>query len=221
MGAKKTIVFDLDDTLVKEMDYLRSAFRAIATHADKANDALFDEMLRWYRSKEDVFGNLILRYGHLQKDELKHMYRQHIPSFDPLSENRQILLDIKKSGHTLGLVSDGFSVTQRNKIRALGIEHIFDLIVISEEFGSEKPNEANFKIFHQFGNAECYYISDNVNKDFIGPKRLGWTTVCLLDDGQNIHAQDFDKPEAYLPDYRITHLSELAAMLNIDIIEPK
>jgi len=210
---KKTIVFDLDDTLVKEVDYLRSAFAAIAKHSDAANESLFDEMFAWYQDKQDVFANLILRFGHLEKDVLKALYRHHVPAFDPLSDNRQMLLDLKKAGHQLGLVTDGFSVTQRNKIQALDIESIFDLIVISEEFGSEKPNEANFAVFHQFESKECFYISDNVNKDFITPKRLGWKTVCLLDDGRNIHAQDFTKPEEYLPDYRISNLRELSDLL--------
>lgn len=35
-------------------------------------------------------------------------------------------------------------------------------------------------------------VSDNLKKDFIAPNALGWETVCPLDDGRNIHKQDFD-----------------------------
>ena len=113
---KKTVVFDLDDTLVKEIDYLKSAFASIATYVDPSNVTLFDDMFKWYQSKQDVFGNLEQQYKKPLKAELKLMYRNHLPNFDPRSKNRQLLIDLKSQGHFLGLVTDGFSITQRNKI---------------------------------------------------------------------------------------------------------
>lgn len=211
---KKMLVFDLDDTLVKEIDYLKSAFRSIAAQLDKENPELFAEMLDWYHGKQDVFGNLEARYKSILKNELKDFYRNHVPDFDPVSENRQMLIDFKNDGHFLGLITDGFSVTQRNKIKALDIENLFDLIVISEEFGSAKPDVRNFEVFSQFGTKESFYISDNVSKDFIAPNSLGWTTICLLDSGENIHTQDFNKETVYLPAMKIHHLSELRNIIN-------
>lgn len=210
---KKTIVFDLDDTLVKEIEYLKSAFREIAVHVDQNDEALFDEMFGWYKDKQDVFGNLISRFQAFEKKELKDIYRNHVPQFDPLSDSRSLLIELKAQGHILGLVTDGFSVTQNNKIKALDVAHLFDLIVISEEFGSEKPSENNFSVFHQFETKQYFYISDNISKDFIAPNKLGWTTICLLDDGQNIHRQDFTKSAEYLPKYKIDQLSELKNFL--------
>ncbi|GEP50386.1 hypothetical protein FNO01nite_10580 [Flavobacterium noncentrifugens] len=210
---KMTLVFDLDDTLVKEIEYLKSAFRAIAAQVDAGNSGLFDEMFGWYQAKEDVFGNLGQRYENAVKEDMKAIYRNHVPQFDALSESRDLLLSLKREGHNLGLVTDGFSVTQRNKIKALDIGHLFDRIVVSEEFGSEKPSEQNFSVFHEFGTKDYFYISDNISKDFIAPNKLGWKTVCLLDDGQNIHRQDFNREAAYLPQYKINHLHELNDLL--------
>ena len=51
----KTIVFDLDDTLVHEIDYLKSAFIEIAQKVDVNNKGLFKEMLQWYENKENVY----------------------------------------------------------------------------------------------------------------------------------------------------------------------
>lgn len=210
---KKTIVFDLDDTLVREIDYLRSAFRFIAQQLDAGNPSLFDEMFGWYKTKEDVFGQLENRYEKAVKSDLKAIYRNHVPDFDPISDSRELLVELKNDGHNLGLITDGFSITQRNKIKALDIEHLFDLIVISEEFGSEKPDERNFKVFSKFETRQYFYVSDNVNKDFITPNKLGWTTVCLLDSGENIHTQDFNKELIYLPSEKIRSLSELKSII--------
>ena len=52
---QKTIVFDLDDTLIPEIDYLQSAFREIAEYVDAENKNLYDEMYKWYQNKENVF----------------------------------------------------------------------------------------------------------------------------------------------------------------------
>lgn len=205
----KTIVFDLDDTLVKEIDYLKSAFMEIALFLDKNDTTLFNTMFEWYQNKEDVFQNLEKRYSSAKKEVLRKMYRNHFPNFNPNSEAKQILIDIKAKGYFLGLITDGFSITQRNKIKALNIEHLFDLIVISEEFGFEKPNPKNFEIFHQFATDEYYYIGDNVSKDFIAPNKLLWKTICLLDDGFNIHSQDFKLESLYLPSISINTISEI------------
>jgi putative hydrolase of the HAD superfamily len=210
----KTIVFDLDDTLINEIDYLKSAFNEIANNCDSSNESLFENMMKWYYNKENVFQNLIKIYPEQTIDRFKEIYRNHFPNFDPKSENRKLLLDIKECGSFLGLITDGFSITQRNKIKALDIEDIFDLIIVSEEFGSEKPNRNNYEIFHQFKTDEYFYIGDNVSKDFITPNSLGWQTVCLLDAGFNIHSQDFNKDSLHLPKFRISKLSEIENILD-------
>lgn len=204
-----TVVFDLDDTLVKEIDYLKSAFKAIAAKVDSAkNDSLFNQMLLWYQNKENVFQNIESLYG-ITVAELRQLYRSHYPHFSNASTVFTLLNSLKEKGFYIGLITDGYSLTQRNKIKSLGIEDLFDLIVISEEFGSEKPNENNYKVFHQFATKYYYYIGDNTAKDFLAPNQLGWISVCLLNNGENIHPQDFTKETVYLPQKTITDLNEL------------
>jgi putative hydrolase of the HAD superfamily len=205
----KTIVFDLDDTLVKEIDYLKSAFLEIACFLDSNNKLLFEEMFQWYQNKENVFNNLEKLYVKADKQLLLRIYHNHFPNFNSNTEIKQILINLKNKGYFLGLLTDGYSITQRNKIKALAIDNLFDLIVISEEFGSEKPNLKNYEIFHQFNTEEYYYIGDNVSKDFITPNKLCWKTICLLDDGENIHKQDFKRESIYLPSIIIKKISEL------------
>lgn len=60
---------------------------------------------------------------------------------------------------------------------------------------------------------EYFYIADNVKKDFITPNKLGWTTVCLLDSGKNIHPQNFNISEEYLPKFRINKIIELKILI--------
>ncbi len=209
-----TIVFDLDDTIIKEIDFLKSAFQEIARFVDAKNFDLFHQMLNWYYDSQNVFQNIQMQYAAIQIQDLKNIYRNHCPDFDSKSKNKQLLINLKQKGHFLGLITDGFSITQRNKLKALDIENLFDLIVISEEFGSEKPDLRNFEVFEHLETDEFFYVGDNVSKDFIAPNQLGWQTICLLDDGQNIHKQDFEKDAVYLPQFKIKNLTEIINIIS-------
>lgn len=207
------VVLDLDDTLYKEIDYLISAFRAISYELDSQNaDNLYHFMLQQHTLGHDVFGQLIAEY-HLQisKKELLEKYRMHLPSIsmDPFAKQFIAIAKAKEIG--LGLITDGRSTTQRNKIQALGLLDTFDDVIISEEFGYAKPNPENFLYFQRkYPNISCfYYIADNFSKDFIAPNALNWITIAILDNGKNIHPQDPNLNNAYLPHFCVENFSYL------------
>jgi putative hydrolase of the HAD superfamily len=113
------------------------------------------------------------------------------------------------NGYEMSLITDGRSITQRNKLKALGIESYFKNIVISEEVNSEKPSEYNFNLVMNKCPENYIYIADNPKKDFITPNKLGWSSICVLDRGQNIHVQNFDLPKDFLPQFFINSFQEI------------
>lgn len=209
------IIFDLDDTLASELHYLQSAFRHSAARIDYCSkEGLYENMMRWYHQKDNVFAKIIERYPQEQLDFLLSEYRDHMPSMALHDGAEELLHTLKSRQCKLGLISDGRSTTQRNKLKALGIENMFDQIIISGEFGSEKPDERNFRAFMSPDISTYFYVADNPKKDFITPNRLGWTTVCLLNAGHNIHPQNFTGSDQYLPAHKINHLSELIPLMD-------
>lgn len=184
---KKYIVFDLDDTLYYELDFLQSAYREIAETLSKENaDELHQKMLSMFENKKDVFEFLSLAYD-FPKESLLKIYREHVPNIVLRKGVREILDILKSKDIKMGLLTDGRSLTQRNKIKALDIENYFEKIIISEEFGSEKPDEKNYKAFLEQG-FDYSYVADNPKKDFVTPNSLGWETVMIEDDeGKRIH----------------------------------
>ena len=48
-----------------------------------------------------------------------------------------------------------------------------------------------------------------LKKDFVAPNRLGWRTVCLKDDGRNIHSQNIEIAEVQKPQFIIDKLTDL------------
>lgn len=210
----KYVIFDLDDTLVYEIEFLKSAFKEIAEKLEPERDLeLYEEMFSFYEKKVNVFAVLHQKYPNYSKEDLLNIYRNHFPSLKLNEGAREVLNFCTDKGYKIGLISDGRSITQRNKLKSLEIEHVFEKIVISEEFGSTKPNSENYKVFVLDRELEYYYIADNPQKDFIAPNKLGWTTICLLDKGKNIHRQYFDIDLEYLPKLKISNLMELIEIL--------
>jgi len=214
----RIVCFDLDDTLYKEVEYLQSAYRDIA-RALWGEDWLrwYEQMVRWYEAGENVFERVCSVRKDVEMGGLLNMYRFDLHGLCLSDEVEDVLAGLKADGVKLGLITDGRSVTQWNKIRALGLERFFDEgdVVISEEFGSEKPAAANYEYFmRRYPGAEFTYVADNPRKDFVGANVLGWMTVCLMDDGRNVHGQVFDLPEAYLPAVRVGTISEVVGILD-------
>lgn len=223
---KRVICFDLDDTLSKEIDYLKSAYREIAQYAaapcegcsdgvsilaEKAYETMLEAYLRGVNAFEAL--NAFLGVQNPVSEYLS-IYRNHVPDVRLTDEVCDVLGKLKSDGCVIGLITDGRSVQQRHKIEALGLAEfvVEEDIVISEEFGSEKPSKANYEYFMKlYPEAEEFvYVGDNPKKDFVGANALGWMTVCLLDDGRNIHKQDFEAvTEEALPKRVIESLSEL------------
>ena len=182
------VVFDLDDTIYNEIEYLKSAYKYIAKQLDANNwKRLYIQMFSDYRSGKNVFELVSIEYKTKTADLLK-IYRNHVPDISPFPGVTELFEKIKIKGGKIAIVTDGRSITQRNKIKSLGLQNLIDFIVISEEIKSEKPNLKNFTaVENEFMLSSYYYIGDNIIKDFYAPKKLGWECILLVDNGLNIH----------------------------------
>jgi putative hydrolase of the HAD superfamily len=213
------VVFDLDDTLVKEIEYLKSAYRYIAHYYQPTYaETVYETMLADYYMGKPVFQTLIQRNGlSCSVSDLLHTYRTHQPMLTLSTDTQHVLNMLQKYQIPVGLVTDGRSLTQRNKLKAVALEDYFFKVIISEEMGSTKPDLANFRAIETVQPAQTYwYVGDNVSKDFIGPNQLGWKTACLLNNGENIHTHQFqDYSIDFQPHHTVSTLSDLLPLWNL------
>lgn len=215
----KVVVFDLDDTLYKEIDFLKSAYQEIADFFKDKYDiyGLWSEMLRYYHEGKNVFQEVIDFYKRpVDKEFLLNMYRNHIPKIALDDDTKQVLDTLKNSHFGLGIITDGRTVSQMNKIKALGLDQYFvdERIVISETWGHHKIDGFGYGLMEElFPDSDYVYVGDNPEKDFVAANQRGWDTVCLLDDGRNIHKQDFSLAQEYLPKYKIRKMGELVGLI--------
>jgi putative hydrolase of the HAD superfamily len=208
--CKKVVCFDLDDTLYKEIDFVESAYREIAVLEKRPE--LLPKMMGWQKNDDNVFSQFNKAIGkETPISEYLNLYRSHYPTISLPDIVEDTLNELKHREIILGLITDGRSISQRNKIKALGLDRWFDNenIIISEETKFEKTEEPNFRYFvKKYRGAVFAYVGDNPKKDFIVPNRLGWRTVMLKDDGRNIHKQEAVSVEN-LPQITITGIEEL------------
>lgn len=216
----KVVVFDLEDTLYQEIDFLKSGYHAVANYLSQSSGVndLYEEMIEAYQAGEkDVF-QMVIDHHQLAVDKsvLADVYRYHVPQIFLDGEVKSVLEQLHERYH-LAVITDGRPRTKRNIINALGLSDYFDWknVYISEEVGHLKTAPYSFeKIMETYPDCEYIYVGDNPAKDFLMPNRLGWMTVCLLDNGQNIHPQDFGLAAVYLPQRKIKMITELIEILN-------
>ncbi len=214
------VAFDLDDTLFCEADFLHSAYRHISSRlSDKYPALTYNDCLDVMMSADNAFNALfehIERHGISVEEDIAwciDTYRTHYPDISLYDDAEKTIEKLQQSGIGTAIITDGRINTQTNKISALGL-NIFitnNNIIISEAIGFNKEHHQPFTLLMR-QNPEIknfYYIGDNTSKDFYWPNKLGWSTICLRDNGRNIHPQDFNCPTDYHPNYIINNLSEI------------
>ena len=169
-------------------------------------------MLKIYFSGGNTFEFILNKYPekNLTLEKLLYLYRNHHPDILLREGALEILKEMKNRNANTGIITDGRSITQRNKIKALGLENVIDTLIISEEFGCEKPSPALFESL--MINPSCrqyYYFGNNLNKDFISPKKLGWFCIGIL-NSNNIRNQNISEfSDDFLPHVFIKSMVEI------------
>jgi len=208
------IVFDLDDTLYKEIDFVKSAYNYINNYIKSRYN--IDLSLHIHECVEDGINFFDLIKSRLNQNQsfpiekYLELYRFHYPEINLSNDTVKFLNKISNKNIDFSIITDGRSISQKNKIKALGLVDLAKNIIISEETGFEKPHLNNFKILDRiYSNKKLIYIADNTSKDFLAPNSLNWDTICLINNGQNIHPQDFNLNIDYLPKIKVNYLTEI------------
>jgi len=185
------VVFDIDDTLYLERDYVRSGFAAVGVwiEAQRGFRSFSDRCWIAFRSgrRQTIFDEVLASYG-LDGDErddlvleLVERYRRHHPSITLLPDAGETIERLRDR-HRLAALSDGPLDSQRAKVHALGLDARLDRIVLTGELGPSrgKPDPAGFEQIQAWADVaanRCVYVADNPLKDFEAPSELGWLTI--------------------------------------------
>ncbi len=142
------IVFDLDDTLYNEIDYIKSGY----FYLKKRLESKYNLKINYIPNLDEVK----IKSKHIQLfkkknllklvgvNELIELIRNHKPKIKITKKVLNLINYLSNNKCKICLITDGRKKTQINKIKSLGIKQYFDSISISEKIGFEKPHPKAF-----------------------------------------------------------------------------
>lgn len=177
LDGLKAVVFDLDDTLYSESDYVKSGYQMIA---NAVSGITFEELWNAFRDGKPAIDAVLMQHGRLsEKERCLSIYRSQMPDISVYEGVYAMLRTIRAKGLKIGMITDGRPEGQHNKIEALKLKTYFDKIIVTDELGGvecRKPNPLAFECMQkELGCAysEMSYVGDNNKKDGIAPEQLG------------------------------------------------
>lgn len=186
----QAIIFDLDDTLYPERQYVLSGMRAVAAWAQDtlgfSIETSFEELHRLFESgvRRNTFDRWLTAHGLQPADWVPAMvrvYRDHRPRIEMYPQTRELLERLGR-GYRLGLITDGYLKVQERKVAALGLADVFKAPVFSDALGRDhwKPSPRPYLLaLSKLGvsAARSVYVGDNPAKDFRGARGVGMASV--------------------------------------------
>ena len=186
--AVRGVIFDLDDTLYAEREYVRSGYRAVARYLQ--NDSYADKLWQYFAKGRPAIDGLLTEIGRMdEKENCLDVYRTHQPDIHLYPGARELIEQLRKQGIRVGILTDGRPDGQRKKLRALHLDELVEDICITDELGGvqfRKPCDIAYRILQtkwRLAPEQIVYVGDNARKDFQAPAQLGM---------QHLH---FDNPE--------------------------
>lgn len=178
----KGVIFDLDDTLYSERQYIRSGYKKIAEFLGR-EDAT-DKLYGYFETGKAAIDEYLAEiFESEKKTECLKIYREQIPEIELYEGVVELIQDLKVKGCKVGIITDGRPKGQRNKIKALGLDKLIEDIIITDELGGtqfRKPCDIAFRIMQnrwRLPYEQIAYVGDNPNKDFQAPRQLGMRSL--------------------------------------------
>ena len=213
-GKISGVIFDLDDTLYSEREYVKSGFKAVAEYLGDAAYAthLWNHFENGSLAIDSLLHDL-QREG--EKAEVLRVFRYHQPTIHLYDGVAELIGELRKKGIKIGIITDGRPEGQHNKINALGLEEIVDDIIITDELGGSqfrKPCDIAFRILQtrwKLPASEMVYVGDNPAKDFQAPQQLGMKSVWVKNT-EGIYSHITNKEDSV---FAVTKIKEMISFL--------
>lgn len=227
-----TVIFDMDGTLIEhtwQLDYIcQELYNSFAPQlAAVTLDEFFacywnKSVDMWHMMVDGVLdGETAAVYGYantlrqLQLDEalavpMLNRWRDLVLTEAVPFDDTYTVLKAVNQKYTTGILTNGFTVLQRQKITKYRLADYVDFTLVSEEVGCHKPDPQVFRQALASANhasaKETIYVGDNLVADIEGALAAGITPIFM--NAKN----DAEAPKGILT---IRRLQELLYLLNL------
>ena len=215
-NAIKHIFFDLDNTL---WDFEKNSREALLHlfnehHIKTHCKTEFEDFIEIYETVNHELWHLYnlhqitkeeLRYQRFYKSflhfnynnlQLAHFWADEYLKISPykthLIDGAMDILLYLKDKYQLHIITNGFKEVQYTKLNYSQLAPFFEYVVISEEYGYNKPDIKIFdiaKVLTSSKKNECVMIGDNYDTDILGALNANWKAIYL----SNQHKTNEDK----------------------------
>ncbi len=199
----RTVLFDLDGTLISERAGVPSARAAVAaalrsrghevsneTYSAAAQQVIDDELAANGGSWPATFSRIDAIRGALERvgapgelaGALEPVYKRERMAGLELLPGAAGLLEALRGVVPLGLITNGPSDEQREKLRRCALGGYFEAIVVSGELGIAKPEAAIFEAALEALGGEAsasVYIGNSYANDVEGAAAVGMDTIWI------------------------------------------
>ena len=211
----KAVIFDLDNTLYNEKQFVRSGFRAVSNYMVEKygidGERFYDLLSSTFskHGREKVFDRALKKLNFYKKEivlEMVGVYRSHQPNITIHTDAQEVLPKLRKN-YRVGLVTDGIKQVQESKVNALNMEGYFDVITYAVEYDGKNNPQVFLAILEKLRAkpSESVYIDDTPLKGLPVAGKLGVHTVRIL---RGEHRQLKIEKRRY-PEFEIRNLRQL------------
>ena len=193
----KGVIFDLDDTLYSEKEYVRSGYKAVSAYLGGGYE---EKLWQYFETGKPAIDELLKELGReAEKETVLSVYRMHKPEICLYKGVREMLDTLKRRGIRVGIITDGRPEGQRNKLEALGLYGLAEDILVTDELGGpqfRKPCDIAFRILQhrwKLPMDQLIYVGDNAAKDFMAPRQLGMRGL-LFENPDGLYYADGSLP---------------------------
>lgn len=217
MKAKpKFIYFDLDDTLLDHKSAEQKALADIHEHFDCFDGTSLDDLREVYKAinsrqwklysegavsrkelqRNRFEGTLIeLDCESSHHEEVGRQYMSYYRNHWEWIEGAQSAFNQIRNIFEVGILTNGFSETQKAKFERFDLHSQARHLVISEDVGHLKPDPKIFKHATDltgYGAGDILYIGDSYSSDVIGGTQFGWDVAWYSENGTEEEHKDAD-----------------------------
>lgn len=224
MGTIKGIVFDLDDTLYDCTDSLRDAahWRAAQAMVEAGLPLELEQAYRMQIRMTEEHGprfKAVARIAEMYgkgSDFIHRVMRAYntdeVSEIAPFPDVIPTLDTLRALGLKLFLVTSGVYARQERKIQCLGLENVFDRIIIDDDDMGITKEECYIDLLKESGlkGDQLLCVGDRIYSEIRICNSLGMPTVQMV-HGRFKHL--IPSTELERPDFKIRSISELLTVL--------
>jgi HAD superfamily hydrolase (TIGR01549 family) len=206
----KCVFFDIGYTLINEDDVweqrcIEQAEMEEAKMLGISNKQINEEIIRASIEYQPQYRTVVKKFGFLKSAPYRH-------ELEKLYNNADLVLQALSQKYKLGIIAnqtDGLV----GRLSSWGILEYFSFIISSWDYQIMKPDIKLFQIAVEqsgYNASEAVMVGDRLDNDIFPAKNIGMKTIWIR---QGFGGKQKPKTDEYLPDIRITNLSELLYIL--------